>query len=112
MVVCSCTTRRIISGNRPDARDYLFVVKSEEDVTLSWESRPDKIYTIKYKDRIDSPAPWTVLPGAEMVQGTGASMMMRDRIPLNGTRVYDLVIQPSTGRPRGTLPRAAGAASP
>jgi len=89
-IFTGCTTRRIITPDRNSSREYLFVVRAEENVTLSWESRADRIYTITYNTDIESKTPWKVLPGVDPVRGTGGTMTFRDRVPVNESRVYDL----------------------
>ncbi|HMO49761.1 MAG TPA: hypothetical protein PKE26_02325 [Kiritimatiellia bacterium] len=95
MVNVGCATQREIKPDRPLSETRLFVTRSAEAVTLSWDSRPNMAYTIYYNSTRSARSPWKVLPGFDYIRGTGRTLVYTDRVPLNETRFYRLHAEPA-----------------
>lgn len=90
-----CATQRVLLEDKPLNETRLFVTKSGEDVTLSWDSNPDYSYSILYNHTRSSKSPWKVLPGFDMIRGTGRQLSYSDRVPPNTERYYRLQTYPA-----------------
>lgn len=92
LTTAGCATQRVIKEDKPLSETRLFVTRSGENVTLSWESRPDWSYTILYNESMSARAAWNVLPGHDFIRGTGRMLVYKDRVPLGENRAYRLQI--------------------
>ena len=59
-------------------------------VSISWESRPDHVYTVYYQDR--QGGDWLILRGADRIPGNGSTLTVHDRVnPNRPPRRYRLL---------------------
>ena len=93
-----CRTVRVIEQDRPLADTTLVVIQSDGRMLLSWQSRQGLNYSVWYADRRDAKARWQVLPGAERMVGTGATMEVSDPILAGRPRYYRLQTAPQGDR--------------
>jgi len=82
----------------------LMVSRSGEEIRGSWKGEKGRYYTVLYAPARDARTPWKVLPGYDMLPGTGELLILTDRVPLNENRYYRLYISdrpltPQTGAP-------------
>lgn len=96
--LAGCRTVRVIEEDRPLADTTLVVVQSEGLMRLSWQSQAGFGYSVWYADRRDAKARWQVLPGAERLIGTGATMEFSDPVQPGRPRYYRLQAAPLAGR--------------
>lgn len=88
-LAAGCVHRQISPG--PEAVETtLTVVRSGEDVQLNWMSRAGVIYTVVYSDGRRPGVPWSVLPQADQLMGTGQALTVRDQAPPGVHRYYRL----------------------
>jgi hypothetical protein len=85
-----CATQRVTMEDLKVNETRLFVTRSGEDVTLSWESQAGMAYTILYNHTRSASSPWKVLPGFDLVRGTGRTLTYQDRVPVQEVRFYRL----------------------
>jgi len=90
-----CATQRVTMDDLKLNETRLFVTRSGENVSLSWESRPDMAYTIYYNHTRSAGSPWKILPGFDHIRGTGRTLIYEDRVPVNETRFYRLQALPA-----------------
>ncbi len=90
-----CATQRVIIEDKAAGESRLFVTRSGEQVTLSWESDPGMIYTVFYNHTRSSKSPWKILPGFDHIRGTGRSITYQDTVPISVTRYYRLQTLPA-----------------
>lgn len=83
-----CATVRM--EKQPVLETTLMVTRAGDETTLSWASDAGLTYVILFAEARDSKARWQVLPGAERVRGTGATVVWHDRVPSGTTRYYRL----------------------
>lgn len=83
----SCVSRQIIE--EPE-QTRLFVTRTADKVSLSWESKPDMAYTILYNTSLNSVTNWNVLPGLDHIRGTGRTLIYQDKVPESQRRFYRL----------------------
>lgn len=95
-----CRTVRVIEQDRPLADTTLVVIQAEGRMLLSWQSRVGIGYSVWFADRRDAKARWQVLPGAERLVGTGATMEISDPILSGRPRYYRLQAAPLGDRQR------------
>lgn len=89
-LVAGCATQRVTMEDRQLSETRLFVTRSGEDVTLSWDSDPGMAYTVLYNHTRSAKSPWKVLPGFDLIRGTGRTLTYSDRVPAQETRYYRL----------------------
>jgi len=77
------------------SKTRLFVTRTADLVTLSWESDPDTAYTVLYNHTRSAKSPWKILPGFDLIRGTGRTLTYQDRVPIGETRYYRLQAHPS-----------------
>lgn len=77
----------------PETDTTLTITRSGETVLLGWRSRPDRIYTVMYSEKLGAGAVWKALPAATLVKGSGSAMNITDSVPDGNTRYYRLQIQ-------------------
>jgi len=95
-VLCTgCATQRVILDDKPLNETRLFVTRAGEQVTLAWDSDPDYSYSILYNHTRSAKSPWKVLPGFDMIRGTGRQLNYTDQVPLNTQRFYRLQTFPA-----------------
>jgi hypothetical protein len=86
-----CATTRL-----EEERVHLFITRAGRQVTLSWDSETDRVYTILVSSRMDSRlSAWTPLEGVVDLPGTGERMTRRDTVSLGEKRVYRLQSAPA-----------------
>lgn len=85
-----CATQRVTMEDLKVNETRLFVTRSGENVTLSWESQAGMAYTVLYNHTRSAGSPWKVLPGFDLVRGTGRTLTYQDRVPMQETRYYRL----------------------
>lgn len=85
-----CATQRVTMEDLKVNETRLFVTRSGENVTLSWESQAGMSYTILYNHTRSATSPWKVLPGFDSIRGTGRTLTYQDRVPAQETRFYRL----------------------
>jgi len=100
LLLSGCVTRREIGPDQALNETRLFVTRSGENVTLSWDSRPDMAYTIYYNQARSARTPWRILPGFDHIRGTGRTLTYTDRVPVNEDRFYRLHAAPAMGLSR------------
>ena len=89
----------------------LVTSRAGEEVRGSWNTESGKLYTVLYAPNRDARTQWRVLPGYQMLPGTGGRMLLKDRVPLGENRYYRLYLGklPATGV---TSPAKAPSVSP
>lgn len=90
-----CVTRREIRPEKALSDTRLFITRSGDKVTLSWDSKPDRAYTIYYNTTRKARSAWKVLPGFDRIRGTGRTLMYSDRVPAEEPRHYRLQSEPA-----------------
>lgn len=80
------------------AETRLFVTRSGDEVTLSWQSEPGMNYTVLFNNTRSARSPWRVLPGGESIRGNGRMIYIADRVPLREERYYRLQTNPLVNR--------------
>ncbi len=91
MILASgCATQRVTLEDRTINETRLFVTRSGENVTLSWETEPGMAYTVLFNHTRSAKSPWKVLPGFDLIRGTGRTVTYTDRVPAQETRYYRL----------------------
>lgn len=95
LMVAGCATQRVTMEDRQLSETRLFVTRSGEDVTLSWDSDPGMAYTVLYNHTRSAKSPWKVLPGFDLIRGTGRTLTYTDRVPAQETRYYRLQTSPA-----------------
>jgi hypothetical protein len=93
LAVTACATTREIQ--KPVSENRMFVTRSGENVSLSWDSRPGLSYTVYYNQTRSARQPWKVLPGFDHIRGTGRTLSYTDRVPAGEERFYRLHSEPS-----------------
>ena len=63
------------------APPLMIAQNSDGEVTISWESEPDRIYTVYYQAKKDGD--WKALRTAYQVPGTGSMLTVHDRVNPN-----------------------------
>lgn len=74
------------------ASDSLIVARIGDAALLTWQSSVGNEYTILYSDGQRAATTWRPLPGASRIRGTGREMRIEDRMPVDTTRYYRLMI--------------------
>ena len=87
-----CASSRVTQDQEESVRSTLVVARAGNSVKLSWESKPDLIYTVVYSSSLGGNAKWQVLPGCEGLRGTGRTVTAEDRAPEGQARYYRLHI--------------------
>ena len=102
LVFCSlgflvaCATQRVYrEDDQRSTENLLFMTRSGDKVNLSWESQPDKAYTVLYNSSYSASTPWQVLPGMDFIRGTGRTITYEDQVPAHVNRYYRLRVQPA-----------------
>lgn len=90
-----CATQRVIKNDQPLSETRLFVTRSGENVSLSWESRPEVSYTVLFNQTLSARSAWRVLPGYDYIRGTGRTLVYKDRVPVGESRYYRLQVNPA-----------------
>jgi hypothetical protein len=98
VAITGCATQRQIVDDKPLAETRLFVTRSADQVTLSWQSGARMMYTVLYNNTRSARSQWQVLPGAESIRGNGRMMTLSDRVPVGETRYYRLQTVPLVNR--------------
>lgn len=78
----------------PSSETAVFVTRVGDEITISWMSKPDQIYTLISKDRTRKDAEWTPVPDYENLPGTGQQMTVVLRAPGSDTRAFNVSAQP------------------
>ncbi|HMP88819.1 MAG TPA: hypothetical protein PJ991_01395 [Kiritimatiellia bacterium] len=100
IVACGCAKQRVTLEDVPLSKTRLFVTRSADVVSLSWESDPDFAYTVLYNHTRSARSPWKVLPGFDYIRGTGRTLTYTDRVPPGEERFYRLQINPAVSLSR------------
>ena len=100
LVSAGCATQRVIIEDEAASETRLFVTRSGENVTLSWESDPGMAYTVLYNHTRSATVPWKVLTGFDLIRGTGRTLTYQDRVPAQQTRYYRLQAVPAVSLSR------------
>ena len=87
-----CSSSRVAQVQEESVRSTLVVARAGDSVKLSWESKPDLIYTLVYSPSLGGHAKWQALPGYEGIRGTGKTINAEDRAPEGQARYYRLHI--------------------
>ena len=87
-----CSSSRVAQVQEETVRSTLVVARAGDSVKLSWESKPDLIYTVVYSSSLGGNAKWQVLPGCEGIRGTGRTITAEDRALEGQARYYRLHI--------------------
>ncbi len=96
LLASGCVHQEITRSPKDDST--LTITRAGDAVQLGWRSRPDRIYTVVYSERLGGGAVWQALPAATMVKGTGGLMNISDSVPDGRARYYRLQIQRSEVR--------------
>ena len=64
------------------APPLMIAQNSDGQVTISWDSEPNRIYTVYYQ--AEKGSDWKALRSAYQVQGTGKTLTAYDRVNPNG----------------------------
>lgn len=72
-------------------RSNLIVVRSGNEIEMSWNSQADRSYTILHSSRRDAAGnQWKPLRGYVNIRGTGRTIRATDRVPRGKKRYYRL----------------------
>lgn len=95
LISAGCATRRVVIDDKPLNETRLFVTRAGEKVTLAWDSDPDFSYTVLFNHTRSAKSPWKVLPGFDVIRGTGRRLTYTDTVPSNTERYYRLQAFPA-----------------
>jgi hypothetical protein len=100
MTSCAAAEARAPSQHAPRAvipssEDAVFVVRVGEEVSISWNSEPGKLYTIVTKDRTRRNAEWQPVPGYVDMPGTGKMERVVLRVSPDESRAFNLKVTPT-----------------
>ena len=95
VMASGCVTRRTTMDDVALSKTRLFVTRSADLVTLSWESEPNLAYTVMYNHTRSARSPWQILPGFDFIRGTGRTITYQDRVPVGEERYYRLQLHPA-----------------
>lgn len=85
---CASTSSQSIQDRE---RSSLIVVRSGNEVKMSWNSQPDRIYTILYSMRRNARGnEWLPLKGYVNMRGTGGTMRASHQVPIGKEYFYRL----------------------
>lgn len=90
VIASGCATQRVTMEDLKVNETRLFVTRSGENVTLSWESKAGMSYTVLYNHTRSATSPWNVVPGLDSIRGTGRTLTYQDRVPAQDVRYYRL----------------------
>lgn len=93
VVTAGCVHEQAGVSSPAAFENTLTVTRAGEEVTLSWPSRPDLLYTVMYTDKLGG-GQWKALSGAVNMRGTGDSILVRDSVIGAERRFYRLQTVP------------------
>lgn len=93
-----CSALRVGEGRTPPApqkKAKLFRTQSGDEVTLQWDSVVGTRYSVVYTPDLNRASKWRILPGFEVVEGTGRPIIIEFRAPAPDRLYYRLITRDS-----------------
>ena len=82
-------------GVIPSSKSAVFITRVGDELTISWNSRPELVYTIVSRDRTRRDVAWAPVPGYENMPGAGNQQQVVLRVPVDDPRVFNLRAVPA-----------------